>query len=336
MDRRRFLLASAATVAGLASSQSAWARRLGGTPVALVTADLEEHVAAVELASGRVVSRIRTLAGPRAVEAAGFSRAIVCHTTEGAVTILDSARLEVVRVLRGFSQPRYAAARPFPAGARGSPRPVAYVTDSGGGELVTLDLARGRVVHRTELGGPARHLSIHHDASAIWVALGNKAEQLAIVDTREPLAPRLAATIEPPYLAHDVVLSPDGRQAWVTAGEEHLVGIYDVATRTLRRRLPADAAPQHVAFSHESGRPYLASGDAGTLRTYTTTGTTLLRTTRIPAGSYNLAPSNGGVPRVFTPSLSQGTLTVLDASGRVLHETRVAASAHDTAFAVRA
>ena len=32
---------------------------------------------------------------------------------------------------------------------------------------------------------------------------------------------------------------------------------------------------------------------------------------------------------VLTPSLARGTLTILDASGRVAHETVVAAAAHD-------
>jgi hypothetical protein len=46
MDRRSFLAAAAAAPFAL-SSPGAWARMAGGTPVALVTADLEAHVVAV-------------------------------------------------------------------------------------------------------------------------------------------------------------------------------------------------------------------------------------------------------------------------------------------------
>ena len=51
--------------------------------------------------------------------------------------------MRVRRVLGGFSEPRYTVI----AGR------YAFVTDSGNGEIATIDLARGRVVHRE--GGAA-------------------------------------------------------------------------------------------------------------------------------------------------------------------------------------
>jgi hypothetical protein len=50
------------------------------------------------------------------------------------------------------------------------------------------------------------------------------------------------------------------------------------------------------------------------------------RSTRVPLGSYNV---QRGAGRVLTPSLNSGALTILDPHGRVLHEVRVAAAAHD-------
>jgi anti-sigma-K factor RskA len=63
MTRREFLALALAAPVALAAP-AAFARRLGGTPVALVTADSEEHVAAIDLSTGRIVKRIPTLAGP--------------------------------------------------------------------------------------------------------------------------------------------------------------------------------------------------------------------------------------------------------------------------------
>jgi hypothetical protein len=76
------------------------------------------------------------------------------------------------------------------------------------------------------------------------------------------------------------------------------------------------------------GRAFVTSGDDGTLRVYEERGARLLRTTRVPVGSYNVQFRDG---RVLTPSLNAGTLCVLDAGGRIARKTRVAASCHDAA-----
>jgi hypothetical protein len=47
----------------------------------------------------------------------------------------------------------------------------------------------------------------------------------------------------------------------------------------------------------------------------------------VPIGSYNVQRALG---RVLTPSLARGTLTILDAHGRVVSEVVVARAAHDS------
>src|SRR3954447_2437953 len=91
MDRRSFILAAAAAPAALRTS-----------PRAFVTADLESHVAVVDLARGRVVRRINTPPGPRSIERVG-ERYVVAHTAIGKVSILG------VAVLDDFDEPRYTA-----------------------------------------------------------------------------------------------------------------------------------------------------------------------------------------------------------------------------------
>ena len=83
MDRREFL-AAAATPLVLGVVPSAFARRSGGLPLALVTADLESSVVAVELPSGRVYRRLQTPGDPRSIESIGGTGAIVAHTELGA------------------------------------------------------------------------------------------------------------------------------------------------------------------------------------------------------------------------------------------------------------
>ena len=300
---------------GLALEPAGFARRLGGTPAALVTADTEAHVAAVELSSGRVLRRIATLDGPRSIESRG-NLALVAHTTEGAVTVLDGAALRVRGVLRSFAVPRYTAIHPSGE--------FAFVTDSGRGELVTVELARRRVVHRAELGGPARHVSVDRTGRVLWTALGTKARSIAIVDVSRPWRPRPVARLTPPFLAHDVGFASRGHLVWVTSGDRGAIALYDARTRTLSGRLRADASPQHVTFL--DAHAYVTSGDDGTLRVHRLADGHVVRTTRVPAGSYNVQEAFGAV---LTPSLSQGTLCLLGRSGRLLRRVRVAPSSHD-------
>jgi DNA-binding beta-propeller fold protein YncE len=313
MDRRGFLTASAA---GLLAPRTL-ATRLGGTPVALVTADLESHIVAVELATGRRLRTIPTLAGPRSIERVGDA-AVVAHTEEGAISILDGATLRVRRVLDGFREPRYTT-------ASGEGR-YAFVSDSGAGEVVALDVVRAAVVARVRVGGPARHISLRPDGRRLWVSLGSKAREIAVLDVRDPARPRLVRRFAPPWLAHDVGFSSRGR-VWVTSGNRQELALYDAASGRLLRRLPAGAPPQHVTFL--GPRAYVTSGDDGTLEVRSESRGAVLHTTRVPVGSYNVQEGWGVV---LTPSLERGTLCVADSEGRLLRRLSAARSSHDACF----
>jgi DNA-binding beta-propeller fold protein YncE len=274
MDRRRFLLAGLAAPVALALDPvRALGAAAGGGSVALVTADLESHIVAVELSSGRVVERIRTAAGPRSIESTPFGYAVVAHTSIGRVSLVDTPRLSVRRVLDELVEPRYTAMHPAER--------LAYVTDSARGEVVTIDLVRGAVVHRTPVPGPARHVSLDGDTALLWTALGTKAARIAVLSLADPRSPKLIRVLSPPFLAHDVVVAPDGRHVWVTSGSKNAVAIYRL-TGGAATVLAAAAPPQHVAFG--GNRAYLASGADGSMQLRRLDGT-LLRTARVPHGS---------------------------------------------------
>jgi DNA-binding beta-propeller fold protein YncE len=284
----------------------------GADPLALVTADLEAHVVAVDLARPRVVRRIPTAPYPRSIETVGRT-AVVAHPEPGAVSLIGRD-LRVRHVLRGLGRPRYTAAHPDGRHA--------YVSDGARGAVVTLDVERGRIVSRVAAGRGARHLSLDDSAEHLWVALGSKAVELAVLDVSRPDRPRLVDRFRPPFLAHDVVFAPDLRHVWVTSGDRGALALYDPLGRHLRT-ISADWPPQHVAFAN--ARAYVTSGWSGTLNVHALGGRHLGRTV-VPVGSYNV---RYGAGRVVTPGLGTGTLTILDDAGVVREELRVARSSHD-------
>jgi len=308
MNRREFVVAAAT----LAFAPRAFASV--GSRVALVTADLEARLVVVDLPSGRIRGHIRTLPYPRSIETVG-SVAVVAHSDIGAVSIVDGRTLRVKHVLRGFGEPRYTAGHPD--------RRHAYVTDAGRGEVAAIDVLRGRVLHREPVGALARHITINPSGRTLWIALGSRAKELALVDVSLRARPRLLRHFRPDFLAHDVGVAPDGRHVWVTSGDRDELRVYDRRTARVLARPSGDWPPQHVTFA--GGLAYVTSGWSGTLHVHRVDGRPLSRTV-VPVGSYNVQHADGWV---LTPSLGHGDLCILDDEGRVLRSEKVARSSHD-------
>jgi hypothetical protein len=309
VDRRSFLAGAAALALApksLADPQ--------GRPVALVTADLEARLVVVDLASGRIRRYVPTLAQPRSIETVG-SVAVVAHSEIGVVTIVHSRTQSIAHVLRGFGEPRYTAGHPDGRHA--------YVTDAKRGEVVALDVVRGKVLSRAHVGELARHISIDPAAQRLWVALGAKAELIAVVDVKQRDRPKLLRLIRPPFLAHDVAFALDGRRVWVSSGDQNELAIYDRRTSRVISHPIADLPPQHITFGGE--RAFVTSGDSGTLRVHDQVGRQL-RVNAVPKGSYNVQQADRWV---VTPGLGEGSLCIFDGRGRLVHRRQVARSSHD-------
>jgi hypothetical protein len=310
MDRRTFI----AGAASLAIVPRALARVGSGVELALVTADEEARLVAVELVGGRVHGYVRTLPKPRSIEAVG-PMAVVAHSELGALTLVRSSTLGVEHVLRGFGEPRYTAAHPDGRHA--------YITDASRGEIVVVDVLRGRVVGRAPVGALARHLTIDPSGRRLWIALGAKAEQIAVVDIARPARPRLLRHFRPPFLAHDVGWTPDRTRVWVSSGDRNALAIYAARSGKLVKQLAADEPPQHFTFRRDL--VYVASGESGTLRVHRVDGHRL-RKTAIPKDSYNVQQAHGWV---VTPGLGTGTLCALDRHGHARWRKTIARSSHD-------
>ena len=311
--RRALLLLAVLAVPG------AHAAATGGTPVALVTAEAQNQLLAVELPSGRVVKRLQLPTDPQNVEA-NQRVAVVVSTRGHAVTLVDVQRLAIVRVFRDFREPHIAALSP-----NGD---YAYVTDDARGQLVVIGLARKRIVARVFVGFGAHHMAFRPHHHELWIVLGERAQSIHIVDTTYAAHPRPRGWFSPGTgLMHDLAFPAGGRRVWIAYDDQPRVDVFDVRTRRRVLTLSAGTPPQHVAFQRYV---YVTSGNDGELRIFSVGGR-LLHTTATPTGSFNLG-LGGGI--VLTPSLTQGTLTELTDTGRLLGSKRVATAARDAALVV--
>src|SRR5262249_21809138 len=290
----------------------------GGRIIALVTSETTNQLMAVDMPSGRIVKRLRVPADPQNVAVCGRTAAVV-SVRAGTVTLVDTPTLRVRRALRGFASPHIPACSPDGR--------YVYVTDDARGQVAVI---RGRVIRKLFVGFGAHHIAVSPDRRRLWIALGERARSISVVDTTDPARPRLIGHVEPRGLAHDLAFGPDGRRVWLTYDVGSTVRIFDASTQRPLKALAGGAPPQHIAFD-PVGHADVTSGDDGTLRIVSLRTARQIRTVRLPPGSFNVA-TFGSV--IVTSSLTDGTLTELSDSGRVLLSERVAPSARDVAIAV--
>ena len=137
--------------AALVLVSSASAAQTSGTAVALVTAEQQNMLVAVELSSGRVLRQVSLPADPQNL-AVGDRAVVAVSTRAGAVTLLDERSLRILKVFRGFADPHIVAV------GRGGR--LAYVTDDARGELVVIGLGARRIVDRAFVGAGAHHMAL--------------------------------------------------------------------------------------------------------------------------------------------------------------------------------
>jgi DNA-binding beta-propeller fold protein YncE len=292
----------------------------GGSPVALVTAETQNQLLAIALPSGKVLRRLRMPADPENVAVVGAGHAVVVSPRAGAVTVLSTPSLRVVRILRGFSDPHIVAATADLQGV--------YVTDDGSGQLVAIRFSpRPHVVRRVFVGLGAHHFAVSPAGNQAWIALGESARTIVMVDVSDPWRPKVVGRFDPGFAAHDVAFSSDWR-VWVTAADRRSVTIFD--TRTLRpvTRIAAGAPPQHVAIGYADA--FVTSGYGSSLEIVDRSSGRIRRRVRVPYGSFNVTVGGGFA---VTSSLLRGTVTEVDDAGRVWMSKRFAPAARAVAVA---
>jgi YVTN family beta-propeller protein len=315
-------LALLALVVAVAAGLAGGAARGGGSPVALVTAETENAVLAVSLPSGALARRIPVPADPQNVVLDTARKAIVVSARGHAVTVLSARTLKVLKIMRAFVNPHLAALSPNGRWA--------FVTDDGSGRLVSVALDSGiRIVTSLYVGPEAHHLSVSPDGRRAWIALGESACTIVVVDVSKPARPRIVARFDPGFQAHDLAFSPSGRRVWVTASNSRFVTIFDAATRRTVARVPGGAPPQHVAFGMRDA--FVTSGYGRSLEIVDRSSGRVKKRIEMPYGSFNVATSGS---LVVTSSLVNGTVTELNDRGRVLMVRRVARATRDAAIAV--
>ncbi len=292
------------------------------TEVALVTAELRNELVAVSVPGGRVLRRIPVAPDPKTVSAAPGGPVAVVSPGSGTVTVFGRG-LGRLAVFRHFRSPQLAT---FTTDGE-----YLLVTDAAAGTLTGIELADMRIVGRVDVGAGAHHLATSPDGRRAWVALGETADSIVIVDITDRRHMRVLRRLRPPVAAHDLAFSPDGKTVWISSASASYVSVYGAISARLIDTVPAGRAPQHVLFA--AGHAYVTSGYGSSIEVVDLAARTVIRRVELPYGSFNLASAG---PWLVVTSVLNGHVTVLRASTlRRVAETRVASVARSVALLSR-
>jgi len=178
------------------------------------------------------------------------------------------------------------------------------------------------------VGAGAHHMGLSPSGNELWIALGESARTIVVLDVSDPWRPKVVGRFDPGFAAHDLAFSSDWR-VWVTAADRRSVTIFDSRTRRPVARVAAGAPPQHVAFG-PIREAFVTSGYGSSLEIVDRSSGRIRRTVHVPYGSFNVATFGSFV---VTSSLLRGTVTELTDEGRVWMKRRVAPAARSVAVA---
>lgn len=289
-------------------------------PQALVTTETENRLLVVDLPSGRVARKMTLPQDPEdiaATDSGGF--VIVVSARAGKATVVDRDTLRPIQTFGGFDEPHIAAVSPNGQHA--------YITDDTRGTLTAIRLSDMTLTSTVPVGVGAHHLTFSPDQHRLWVALGESASQISILDTTDLNHPRVVGHFSPGFPVHDLSFSPNGRQVWLTSAAGPDVTALDTRDRRVLYRVPVGAPPQHLVF--EGRYAYLTSGYGGTIEKVDASNGRVITRTSAPYGSFELDAADG---YVASSSLLRGTLAIYSPDLKLLRVVKLAPAAREVAI----
>ena len=284
--------------------------------VALVANSQSNSVAAVDLATFRVIRSVPVASGPAEIALRPHSQEVYVATASGSVSVIGFPDLRVLGTLEiGRS------ARDLVFSADGS---RLYALDPKSGDVVFADAEHGRIPRETgrlHLGGDLAHLALTPDGKAL-VAADRASNRLVFIsaDSR-----RVLGSVEVGRDPGALVILPDSSQVLVADTGENKVSAVDVASRQILAHLELAAPPTSLALKPDGGELFVLCGASALVSIIDTSHDNVEQ--NLPAGAL---PAAGVFRRdssvLYVANAGDGSVTALDVQNRaVLDSTHAGA-----------
>ena len=200
-------------------------------------------------------------------------------------------------------------------------------------QVAVVDTRTWKVVANIDAGLRASRLALQPDGKRLWVgSAGVDAEGrggVTVIDTSDL---KVAARIPTGPGHHDIVLSDDGRTAFVTNREDGTLSILDAHKLTKIKDLKVGTAATSLAYSALSKALYVADAAGGSIAVIDARGQRVVTRVAAKPGIASLRFAPGG-RWGFAPNPSGDAVHVLDAStNQLLRDIAVAKGPDQVAF----
>jgi YVTN family beta-propeller protein len=167
-------------------------------------------------------------------------------------------------------------------------RDEVYVTCEDRGELFILDSNSGSVITRLLLGGRPRNVAFSSDGARAFVPLETKSA-VAVLDAHAHAILTPIAIDGTAALPMDAVVSPDGRELYVSTGRGNSVAIVDLKTNQQVGSIAVGTRPWGIALSPDGAILYTANGASDDVSVIDVRGRKETARIKVGAGPWGIA-----------------------------------------------
>lgn len=243
---------------------------LSGSPIAgpgvdeskLPPADrAADGIGLVDVASGKLIRKFNSGDDPEAFDISPDGKTLYVSNEDSAqMSVLDLASGNVTARVKVGEEPEGVTVRPDGK--------VVYVSCEGTGEVVAVDTATNEVIAHIKTAARPRSIAFTDDGATAFVASENGGAVTVVDGQKHTVLSTITVTPTPgtptPPRPMGTVMSPDGKELYVSLGRSKGVAIIDVASRTLKRTIEdVGDRPWGIGISPDGKTLYTANGPSG-------------------------------------------------------------------------
>jgi YVTN family beta-propeller protein len=153
-----------------------------------------------------------------------------------------------------------------------------YASDSRGGNIVSVEIATGKLLMKTKVRPGPGHMAITPDGAFLLV-LNATSGEVTIISTSNQ---RVAAIVKVGDLPSCLAISPEGKTAYISNRISNSVSVLDIARHQIVGTIKTGEAPTGVAMSTNGKKLFVANGRQNTITVYDTVSLVKLGEAHLP------------------------------------------------------